>query len=152
LIIKKKEFSPNGVFMSKTSEVKLLGFDLRDLKYTLNEIEKSDEKQLQIEINLPETNTADLSVVQLIVNVSSKLSTANIIIDGRFKFADEIDDNSRTVFLNTNGAAILYPYARALLVSISNIGSIDPILLPVLNFERMYRLKIEESDSSKPNP
>jgi len=57
----------------------------------------------------------------------------NVITIGVFDFDTDIDDKMRTNFFNINAPAILFPYVRAHITTLTSLSGIKPIILPTLN-------------------
>ena len=72
--------------------------------------------------------------LQLGVDISSPSETFKIEIDsiGYFKYDIE-DDSKLNSYLYLNAPALLFPYLRAYISSVTTLSGIKPIVLPTLN-------------------
>ena len=62
----------------------------------------------------------------------------------------EIDDNhpQRDIMLKVNAPAIMFPYVRAQLTLLTAQPETEPIVLPVVNFQKIYE-KSKENDNKE---
>lgn len=92
---------------------------------------------LQVKVNVQKTS-ANNYIVTLGLDVEKeKEYTASVSISGYC----EIDDNAdkRDAILQVNAPAILFPYARAQLSLLTAQPETEPIVLPVVNFQKLYQ-------------
>lgn len=76
-------------------------------------------------------NTFELTLVIKVDNIEETFNSEVTII-GTFKFADRNDPNMES-FLYLNAPAILFPYARAYINTLTALSGNEPIRLPTLN-------------------
>jgi preprotein translocase subunit SecB len=57
----------------------------------------------------------------------------HLIAKGYFEFKDELNDVQRANFININAPAILFPYIRAYISTLTALSGINPLILPTLN-------------------
>lgn len=57
----------------------------------------------------------------------------NVIITGYFRFEGEVSSDTQKKFLEVNATAILFPYLRALISSITCNAGLNPLILPLFN-------------------
>lgn len=53
--------------------------------------------------------------------------------EGYFEFDGDLSEEERSVFFNTSAPAILFPYVRAYISTLSSLSGITPVILPTLN-------------------
>ncbi len=70
------------------------------------------------------------------ISDSSEVFKVEIEAVGFFTF-DNIDKDSLTSFLYHNAPAILFPYIRAYISSLTTLSGIKPIVLPTLNLSNL---------------
>lgn len=94
----------------------------------------SDDYKLDINIKSEFTETS-IQKVQLEVILKNKDNSVNIAVEclGFFEFHTTFIGDKDT-FINTNAPAILYPYIRAYISTISVLSGIKVINLPSINF------------------
>ena len=61
--------------------------------------------------------------------------TADLI--GLFEFDSDIDENMKNIFFNINAPAILFPYVRAYISTLTSLSGIKPVILPTINLTGM---------------
>ena len=93
---------------------------------------------LDLNINFIPTGKLDKTnnKFNLILGVKINDASNNLNIDvefiGYFKYTN-LDDNDLEFFLYQNAPAILFPYIRAYISTLTTLSGINPIVLPTLN-------------------
>lgn len=54
-------------------------------------------------------------------------------IEGQFEFDKDLTDPVKESFFNVNAPAILFPYVRAYISTLTALSGINPIILPTIN-------------------
>lgn len=57
----------------------------------------------------------------------------SVIVIGFFEFDNDIDDKLKVVFFNSSAPAILFPYIRAYITTLTGLSGVNPVILPTLN-------------------
>lgn len=57
----------------------------------------------------------------------------NAVIQASFKFADETPLEDIPTYFYRNSIAIVFPYVRSFVTTLTAVGNIKPLILPVLN-------------------
>lgn len=108
-------------FLIKKSLIVINGSEDLDLSITFNPTGLLDKKnstfKLLLDINISEKNN------ELNIEVSS---------EGTFSYND-LSDEKLNNFLYLNAPAILFPYLRAYITSLTALSGVSPIVLPTLN-------------------
>ena len=75
-------------------------------------------------------------VIQIDVAIQNEMKTLDIglQVKGIFLAIEDMPDEMFARFCDQNAPAILFPYARALLSSITAQAGIAPLILPTINF------------------
>ena len=70
------------------------------------------------------------------VNMSDERGNINISIkiEGLFEFDSDLNETQKNNFFDINAPAILYPYVRAYLSSLTSLSGFNHIILPTINF------------------
>lgn len=55
---------------------------------------------------------------------------------GFFEFDDNLSEEMKAIFFKTSAPAILFPYVRAYISTLSSLSGIKPIILPTLNMSQ----------------
>jgi preprotein translocase subunit SecB len=78
--------------------------------------------------------------MRLLLNTSitDKNNALSIAVkaEGYFEFDKGLDEEMKDAFFNTNAPAILFPYIRAYISTLSTLSGIKPIVLPTLNLSQ----------------
>lgn len=104
----------------------------------LKEIFENDIEDIDHPFNMElEYSLADgepYALLSVIVNLYLSNTHYNIEVEGIFLIDDEnFSEDEIEEFVRVNGTAILYPYIRSTISTISSLDSEDTILLPTLN-------------------
>lgn len=73
----------------------------------------------------------------VIVKDENDAFKANIEVIGYYKFPDAIEQDLLDKYFYTNAPAILFPYVRAYISTLTNLSGIDIITLPTLNLSAL---------------
>lgn len=108
--------------------------------YTINKLLKEiieiddNESPFNIELEYSLADDEPYALLSVIVNLYLSNTHYNIEVEGIFLIDDENYSNEEIEkFVRVNGTAILYPYIRSTISTISSLDSEDTILLPTLN-------------------
>jgi len=85
-------------------------------------------------------NKADSSFrlqLGVVINDKEKQLNVNIVTNGYFKFDTDITAKELEAYFYTNAPAIIFPYVRAYLSTLSTLSGISPITLPTLNMQSL---------------
>lgn len=123
------------------NKIRLERFFVEQLKYDCSNYNIfSESDQVDIELSVGTSFSVDDSKSYL-VKISVKITpkTKNFMIEcdavGRFVTSEEIDDDFKSShFVKINSPAILYPFVRSYINTISTNSGITPIILPAVNF------------------
>jgi len=92
----------------------------------LNKIKRTFE--LKLGINITESNQA------LIINLQAKAF---------FIFENDIEDNSLQNYMIYNAPALLFPYIRAYISTLSSLSGVPTIILPTLNMSNLTPILVK---------
>ncbi|MCL3851451.1 protein-export chaperone SecB [Parabacteroides sp. GYB001] len=72
--------------------------------------------------------------LKLVTSIEDENNALNIKIDaiGLFEFDSDIE-NYKNAFFSQNAPAILFPYVRAYISTLTSLSGIPPVILPTLN-------------------
>lgn len=73
--------------------------------------------------------------LQLVAKIESenKAMSVEVKAEGYFEFEKDLSDAEKEIFFNTSAPAILFPYVRAYISTLTGLSGIAPIILPTLN-------------------
>lgn len=67
------------------------------------------------------------------IDSENKAMHIEVKAEGFFEFDHEITDKEKDIFFKTSAPAILFPYVRAYIGTLSSLSGIAPVILPTLN-------------------
>ncbi len=70
---------------------------------------------------------------EIVVTDENNALNINVVMNGFFEFDQDIDEKMRASFFNVNAPAILFPYVRAHITTLTSLSGIKPVILPTLN-------------------
>jgi preprotein translocase subunit SecB len=108
-------------------------------------IELDIEHSLRISKPSDPGDDKDYGIV-LTVGISNKEKSLNLEvgISGGFSIQGDLDDEAKTKLVQKNGVAILYPYLRAFVSTLTIQAGIPPIVLPTVNLTRAFEKEPHE--------
>lgn len=123
------------------NKIRLERFFVEQLKYECNNYNQfTDSDQVDIELSVG-TSFSDDDLKSYLVKISVKITpkTNDFTLEcdafGRFVTSEEIDDDFKNShFVIINSPAILYPFVRSYINTITTNSGISPIILPSVNF------------------
>lgn len=113
-----------------------------EIKFNLKSI---DKKQSDIDIHfngnteiIRDKNTAIISL-KCVMGEKSDNSPffLSINMKGFFEYQSNLEDTHLEKIISTNGTAILFPYLRSIITTITGNIGISPIILPTLNINKL---------------
>lgn len=115
----------------------------RFLNFSISEshfkIEPSEVTDFSLDINVDQTTYENEEEgkmkLELTVMVSDekKMVDINVKANGIFEYDKDIDEKTKESFFTLNAPAILFPYVRAYVSSLTALSGMPPITLPTIN-------------------
>ena len=105
-----------------------------------NNIEKSKKDNININCKWyknKEKGKENLYKVSMIIELYTKLSKIELLLDGFFDISKKVEDEIIKYFLEVSAPAILYPYARSFISNVTAFDTGEAVILPILNFADM---------------
>lgn len=118
-------------------------FRLKDYKITKSHfninpqnISTTDDVAIEIKRENLLSESDSLFKLDMYVNISDEKGNMNIStkIEGLFEFDSDLDETQKNNFFDINAPAILYPYVRAYISSLTSLSGFNHIILPTINF------------------
>ena len=102
------------------------------------EVEPSDELEVNFEQTIGVHETENRMRLLLNTSISDKNNALSIAVkaEGYFEFDEGLSEDMKEGFFNANAPAILFPYIRAYISTLSTLSGIKPIVLPTLNLSQ----------------
>ncbi len=70
------------------------------------------------------------------INDENKALVIKIKAHGFFEFESDLKPEEKDVFFRTSAPAILFPYVRAYITTLSSLSGVKPVILPTLNMSQ----------------
>lgn len=125
------------------------GFQFKGFKIRKSVINLIDNNDLDLSIVFKPSGILDKSkssfLLKLIVEIKSSSSDFSVEVnaEGLFTYSN-MDDEKLSSLLYLNAPAILFPYLRAYVSSLTALSGINPITLPTLNLSGLKE-QLEEN-------
>lgn len=118
------------------AKFRFLNYQIHESSIRISDAE-SVGKDLQIDIKKSNKEEEKENIYNLFfeITISDKLGSLNIFlnIEGKFEFNKDLTDSEKDSFFNINAPAILFPYVRAYIYTLTSLSGINPIILPTIN-------------------
>lgn len=126
--------------------LKFTGYKIVNLVYSRDiDLLDKDENELEVGVGTAISDDGEQGQVKISVtalDVENK-RTVKAEVLGSFDFID-VEDKERT--LAVNGTAILYPYVRAIISTITTQDSLNAIILPTVNTLNFLKNEVVNSE------
>ena len=70
------------------------------------------------------------------INDENNAFVIKIKAQGFFEFESELNPKEKDIFFRTSAPAILFPYVRAYITTLSSLSGVKPVILPTLNMSQ----------------
>lgn len=70
------------------------------------------------------------------INDNNNSLIINVKAYGYFEFDTDLKSAEKDIFFNTSAPAILFPYVRAYITTLSSLSGVTPVILPTLNMSQ----------------
>lgn len=76
--------------------------------------------------------------LEMTANINDENNALVIQIKARgfFEFDSDLEPKEKDTFFRTNAPAILFPYVRAYITTLSSLSGVKPVILPTLNMSQ----------------
>ncbi|ERK47704.1 protein-export chaperone SecB [Leptotrichia sp. oral taxon 879] len=136
--------------MEQKNNPKISFENYRINKLLLRDLEEGEkEGQIGISIGLNDKKNQ----VKLGIDITTKTRFVEIEMLGVFEFDEKTPEDEKEKFLEINGAAILYPYIRAYISTITSFNKEgNALIIPTINFQSLYEERVKkQKEKSKTN-
>lgn len=123
----------------KEAQFRFVNYRINESAIKLDpEVEPSDELEVNFEQTIGVHETENRMRLLLNTSISDKNNALSIAVkaEGYFEFDEELSEDMKEGFFNANAPAILFPYIRAYISTLSTLSGIKPIVLPTLNLSQ----------------
>ena len=123
----------------KEAQFRFVNYRITESVIKLNpEVEPNDELEVNFEQTIGVHDTENRMRLLLNTSIKDKNNALSIAVkaEGFFEFDEGLDEDMKDGFFNANAPAILFPYIRAYISTLSTLSGIKPIVLPTLNLSQ----------------
>jgi Preprotein translocase subunit SecB len=129
--------------------IKFIGYKVSKVIFEINENfgiqDDAVEMNYEFDINVAFDKEEQMAVVGLkcIINreyeKSNKPFFINLELQGLFYYDSNLEDSQLQGLLNTNAVAIVFPYLRSLISTITVNCGIPPVIIPTMNLVEVFK-------------
>lgn len=123
---------------TKVSAFKFENYIIRKSSINIG-IEAESDKELKIKINPSGLVESDVFKLMLDIQISNNSQTVliDVSVESLFTFNREIEKENIQNYFCINAPAIVFPYIRAYISTLTALSGIDTLILPTLNLTDM---------------
>ena len=118
------------------AKFRFLDFQIQESKISIKDANLISDK-LNVHFEQSEYLSDDESLFKYEMNVGieddNKYLNIQVVAGGLFEFDTNLTDLEKQAFFSVNAPAILFPYVRAYITTLTSLSGIKPIILPTLN-------------------
>lgn len=118
------------------AKFRFLDFQIQESKISIKDANLISDK-LNVHFEQSEYLSDDESLFKYEMNVGieddNKYLDIQVVAGGLFEFDKNLTDLEKQAFFSVNAPAILFPYVRAYITTLTSLSGIKPIILPTLN-------------------
>ena len=122
--------------VEKIAKFRFLGYKITDCQIHIDsDKEVSTGCDVSFKKTIGEIETAHRMRLLLEVKIDSENKAMHIDMnaEGYFEFESTITEEEKAIFFKTNAPAILFPYIRAYIGTLTSLSGVRPVILPTLN-------------------
>jgi preprotein translocase subunit SecB len=119
-------------------------FRFKGYKIVESHISTNPEKEASQNLNVEFEQTIGVNEeghnmrLEMITNINdeNKVLIIKVKAQGFFEFDSDLKLEEKEIFFRTNAPAILFPYVRAYITTLSSLSGVNPVILPTLNMSQ----------------
>ena len=123
---------------------KIAKFRFKGYKIVESHITTNPEKETSQNLNVEFEQTIGVNEdghnmrleMAAIINDENNALIIKIKAQGFFEFESDIKPKEKDIFFRTSAPAILFPYVRAYITTLSSLSGVKPVILPTLNMSQ----------------
>ena len=138
------------MYKESISKLKFENYLVKEVNFNINSSFENNDK-LDLDIDFNQELEIDYGQKKAVIVLECNLFRdaiknnypfeLNISMMGFFEFSSELKEDEITNMLEVNGTAILFPYLRSIITTITSSMGIQPIILPNMNIVKMIKEK-----------
>ncbi len=120
----------------KVAQFRLAKFEIiKSLIETTENVAVSDELNVEFkqESAVNDENRILKYKFETVISDKNKALNIDVITIGTFEFDKDLPEEMKANFFKVNAPAILFPYIRAHVTTLTSLSGIKPIILPTIN-------------------
>jgi len=131
----------------KESVISFLNYIIKDLAFSANpDFKPKDDNMIELGLSLSHSAEIDFDTHSAAIGLGCKVSKGpegnqpfNMVIElvGFFSFSSDIDRERAARLLRINTTAILFPYLRAIVSTVTALSGFGGVILPIFNVQKM---------------
>lgn len=133
------------------------GYIIECIDFAVNKSFKPESGQVELDfsLNCKFENKGDIFIVSLECFIFEDAENKNkpfsltIVITGFFKFQVDLSEEKQRNMLTVNATAILYPYLRSIVTTITGNSGFPPLILPLINVSDFIKRNPPKEQSEK---
>lgn len=122
----------------KIAKFRLTDYKITQSHFDINPSQISPNDDMSVEVTRENLLNDSKSLFKLDMSVKMKDEKGNINIsikiEGVFEFDSDLTDKQKNDFFGINAPAILFPYVRAYISSLTSLSGFNHLILPTINF------------------
>ncbi|MDE6291770.1 MAG: protein-export chaperone SecB [Muribaculaceae bacterium] len=138
---------------AKNANFRFVSYLIKDLSLSLKDFVSTDEISLNLELNATvPSNGEDLQPqLEIVVDMQDKVGdfSLKMRIVGSFEADENVESQQLNAFIALNAPAILFPYIRAFISSITAQAGIQPIIIPTVNLYGLGQELLSSMNANK---
>ncbi|MBP5456025.1 MAG: protein-export chaperone SecB [Paludibacteraceae bacterium] len=119
-------------------------FRFKEYKIVESQISTNPEEEASQNLNVEFEQTIGVNEegnnmrLEMIANINdeNKVLVIRVKAQGFFEFDSDLNTKEKEKFFRTNAPAILFPYVRAYITTLSSLSGVKPVILPTLNMSQ----------------
>lgn len=125
----------------KISNFNVVGVRAKDIKFETVNPNFAENIAIELDINSQYSVAKDTNrnaKVEMTIKIFPTVENApfriEVVMEGIFEWNEELNERELKLFLEVNGNAVLFSYARPIISQITTFAGFSPIVLPLANF------------------
>jgi len=143
----------------KESVISFLNYIIKDLTFSANpNFKPIDDSTIELGLSLSHSAEIDFDTHSAAIGLGCKVSKGpegnqpfNMAVElvGFFSFNALLEKEQATRLLRINTTAILFPYLRAIVSTITSLSGFGGVILPIFNVQKMFDTEEEKVSALK---
>lgn len=120
----------------KIAKFRFLGYKITDCQLHIDsdkDVSNHCDVSFRKTIGESETEHRMRLLLEVKIDSENKAMHIDVNVEGYFEFESTITEEEKSVFFKTNAPAILFPYIRAYIGTLTSLSGVRPVILPTLN-------------------